>query len=63
MTTLEEAREITIKYLEKRGIPSCEISDIKDKIFKWRIEAKRSTTRFVIELSKSDGMILKFEVI
>jgi len=63
LTTLEEAIEITTKYLEKKGFPNCEIIDVKDKIYKWHLEAKSSRARFVIEISKSDGTVLKFEVI
>lgn len=62
LTTLEEAIEITTKFLEKRGFPNSEIIDVKDKIYKWHLEAKSSETKFAIELSKSDGMVLKFEV-
>jgi len=63
MLTSEQGIEIAKDYLNKKGFPDCEIVDVKDKIYKWTIETKSSSTTFIIELSKSDGRVLKFEVI
>jgi len=62
MLTSEQVIEIAKVYLNKKGFIDCEVIDVKDKIYKWSIEAKSSSARFVIELSKSDGMVLKFEI-
>ena len=61
MTTSEKATEIAMKYLESNGFQNCKVNNIKDVVYKWQVEAENPTGKFNIEISKSEGVVIKFE--
>ncbi len=61
MSTKEEAKEIALEYLEKSNIPDGESIKIEDKIYKWAVTTKGSNGKYLIEISKSNSTVIKFE--
>ena len=61
MTNSDEAMEIASEYLKKSGFDEFEIKDAINKIYKWRVEAEGPNGTFAIEITKSDGNVIKFE--
>lgn len=62
MITKENAVEIAKEYLTKEGVSEYEMVEIKDKTYKWRVEVKSNNKQFIVEVAKSGGNVLKYEI-
>lgn len=61
MITKEKAEIIGQEYLTHRGEEKITLVTINDKIYKWVAIYESETSRFRVDISKSDGRVLKLE--
>ncbi|MBD3196172.1 MAG: hypothetical protein GF317_14030 [Candidatus Lokiarchaeota archaeon] len=62
MVSSEEAKIIANEYLEKNGYKNCSFEEIQDKIVKWVILYSDGNKKYYIQVSRSDGAVLGFEI-
>ncbi len=61
MATEEETVKIVENYMKHSGFKDFKIINLFDKIYKWRVDLEASSDKYVIEISKSEKIVLKFE--
>ena len=59
MTDLPEAQKIALEYIATAGYEGGKPIEAKDKIYKWAVELQTKTGRFIVEVSKTAGTVLK----
>ena len=61
MVNREQAEEIAKEYLDKNKLEIKKIIEVKDKIFKWVVETESSEGIYIVEVLKSEGVVIGFE--
>ena len=59
MTDLPEAQKIALEYIANAGYEGGIPIEVKDKIYKWAVELQTKMGRFIVEVSKTAGTVLK----
>ena len=57
----QDVSEIANDYMKKSGISDFEIKEVTDKIYKWKVDLEALSGNYIIEISKSEGSVIKFE--
>lgn len=63
MSTEEEITQIAHEYLKKSGISDFQIINVEDAIYKWRVHAEGPDEKYLIEISKSQETVIKYEIL